>query len=129
MKTQHQNPEFGHTQGEIRKKHIKEGVKLRKPSILCGGGGLKLSFILSFVFPERFHCCCCIYFHCSYLYNYYNCSQTYAEFQHFILRSNQIFILQRTKALYKNQGWNPFIKSTRQKRARVDTTQRKNESK
>jgi hypothetical protein len=39
-KTQHQNPEFGHTQGEIRKKHCKKyisiqlGMKLRIPSIL-----------------------------------------------------------------------------------------------
>jgi hypothetical protein len=35
-KTQHQNPEFGHTQGEIAKKHvtIQGGMKLRKPSIL-----------------------------------------------------------------------------------------------
>jgi hypothetical protein len=39
-KTQHQNPEFGHTQGEIRKKpankyiSIQRGMKLRKPSIL-----------------------------------------------------------------------------------------------
>jgi hypothetical protein len=39
-KTQHQNPEFGHTQGEIEKKVAKKyisiqwGVKLRKPSIL-----------------------------------------------------------------------------------------------
>jgi len=40
-KTQHQNPEFGHTQGEIKKKKpakkyisIQWGMKLRKPSIL-----------------------------------------------------------------------------------------------
>jgi hypothetical protein len=39
-KTQHQNPEFGHTQGEIKKKPTKKyigiqpGMKLRKPSIL-----------------------------------------------------------------------------------------------
>jgi hypothetical protein len=39
-KTQHQNPEFGHTQGEIQEKPAKEyistqqGMKLRKPSIL-----------------------------------------------------------------------------------------------
>jgi hypothetical protein len=38
--TQHQNPEFGHTQGEIKKKpakkyiSIQRGMKLRKPSIL-----------------------------------------------------------------------------------------------
>jgi hypothetical protein len=39
-KTQHQNPEFGHTQGEIQKKpakkyiSIQRGMKLRKTSIL-----------------------------------------------------------------------------------------------
>jgi hypothetical protein len=39
-KTQHQNPEFGHTQVEILKKPSKKyisiqgGMKLRKPSIL-----------------------------------------------------------------------------------------------
>jgi hypothetical protein len=39
--TQHQNPEFGHTQGEIHKKKpakkyisIQRGMKLGKPSIL-----------------------------------------------------------------------------------------------
>jgi hypothetical protein len=38
--TQHQNPEFGHTQGEIQKKpaeryiSIQRGMKLRNPSIL-----------------------------------------------------------------------------------------------
>jgi hypothetical protein len=44
-KTQHQNPEFGHTQGEIQKKNLQKStlafqqggglvLKLRKPSIL-----------------------------------------------------------------------------------------------
>jgi hypothetical protein len=39
-KTQHQNPEFGHTQGEIKEKpakkytSIQRGMKLRKPSSL-----------------------------------------------------------------------------------------------
>jgi hypothetical protein len=39
-KRQHQYPEFGHTQGEIKKKPAKKyisiqgGMKLRKPSIL-----------------------------------------------------------------------------------------------
>jgi hypothetical protein len=39
-KTHHQNPEFGHTEGEIKKKPAKKyisiqwGMKLRKPSIL-----------------------------------------------------------------------------------------------
>jgi hypothetical protein len=30
---------------------------------------------------------------------------------------------------YKNQGWDPSIKSTRQMKAEADTTQRKNKSK
>jgi len=40
-KTQHQNPDFGHTQGEIQKKKppkeymsIQGGMELRKPSLL-----------------------------------------------------------------------------------------------
>jgi hypothetical protein len=40
-KTQHQNPDFGHTQGEIQKKNppkkynsIQGGMELKKPSIL-----------------------------------------------------------------------------------------------
>jgi hypothetical protein len=39
-KTQHQNPEFGHTPGDMKKKPAKKynnilrGMKLRKPSIL-----------------------------------------------------------------------------------------------
>jgi hypothetical protein len=37
--------------------------------------GRKLSFILCFIFPERLYCCY-IYFHCSYLYNYYSYSRT-----------------------------------------------------
>jgi len=37
--------------------------------------GGKLSFILSFLFPERLHCCY-IHFHCSYLYNCYNYFRT-----------------------------------------------------
>jgi hypothetical protein len=69
MKTQHQNPEFGHTQGEILKKSTLARGETEE-TINFGG---KLSFILSFVFPERLHCCGYIYFHCSYLYNYYNC--------------------------------------------------------
>jgi hypothetical protein len=41
-KTQHQNPEFGHTQGDILEKPAKKyisiqgGMKLRKPSTLVG---------------------------------------------------------------------------------------------
>jgi hypothetical protein len=40
VKKEHQNPEFGHTQGEIKQKpakkyiSIQRGMKLRKPSIL-----------------------------------------------------------------------------------------------
>jgi hypothetical protein len=67
-KTQHQNPEFGHTQGEILKKNLqkstlafKGGMKLKKKTINFGS---KLSFVLSFLFPERLHSCY-IYFHCS----------------------------------------------------------------
>jgi len=74
--TQHQNPEFGHTRVEFFKKpakkyiNIRRGVKLTKKTINFGG---KLSFILSFMFPERLHCCYIyIYFHYSYLYNFCN---------------------------------------------------------
>ncbi len=66
-KTQHQNPEFGHTQGEIQKKKpakkyisIQGGDETQK-TINFGG---KLSFILSFLCPERLHCCY-IHFYCS----------------------------------------------------------------
>jgi hypothetical protein len=51
-KTQHQNPEFGHTQGEIQQKpakkyiSIQSGMKLKK-TINFGG---ELSFILFFSF-------------------------------------------------------------------------------
>jgi hypothetical protein len=54
-KTQHQNPEFGHTQGEIKKKpakkyiSIQQGMKLRKPSGKRVNPN-KLSFIPSFLF-------------------------------------------------------------------------------
>jgi hypothetical protein len=66
-KTQHQNPESGLTQGEIQKKVQKSTLAFKG-----GGGGVhktikfgsKLSFIPSFLFPERGDCCY-IYFHCS----------------------------------------------------------------
>jgi hypothetical protein len=54
-KTQHQNPEFGHTQGEIQQKpgkkyiSIQQGMKLKKTINF----GDKLSFIMSFLFPEH----------------------------------------------------------------------------
>jgi len=57
--THHQNPEFGHTQGEILKKLAKKyiiiqgGVKLRKPSILV----VNWVSSLSFIFIVRLHCC------------------------------------------------------------------------
>jgi hypothetical protein len=63
-------------------------------------GGVKLTnapFLVlnSFLFPERLHCDY-IYFHWSYLYNYYNylepCALN-AEFQHFIPRFNKISLL------------------------------------
>jgi hypothetical protein len=60
-KTQHQNPEFGHTQGEIKKKpaekyiSIQGGMKLKKPSILV---------VNSVSSCLRLHYCY-IYFHCS----------------------------------------------------------------
>jgi hypothetical protein len=58
-KTEHQNPEFGHTQGEIQKNPAKKkGVETQK-TINFGG---KLSFILSFLSLERVHCCY-VYFH------------------------------------------------------------------
>jgi len=53
-KTQHQNPEFGHTQGEIKTKPAKKyiiiqwGMKLRKPSIsVVNWVSSCLSFFLS----------------------------------------------------------------------------------
>jgi hypothetical protein len=66
-KTQHHNPEFGHTQGEIffltaKKVHDHSRGDETQKTINFGG---KLSFILSFLFPERLHCCY-ICFHCSY---------------------------------------------------------------
>jgi hypothetical protein len=60
-KTQHWNPEFGHTHGEIQKKPAKRYISNRGEG--SGGEmqktmhfGGKLSFILSFLFPERLHC-------------------------------------------------------------------------
>jgi hypothetical protein len=101
-KTQHKNPEFDHTEGEIQKKKpakkylsIQGGMKLKKPSILV----VKLSFILSFLFPELLP---------PLLLNIFslllspNCRTISvepcalnAEFQHFILRFNKnVFTLQ-----------------------------------
>jgi len=76
--TQHQSPRFRHTRVRFKK-------DLQKSTLAFNGGGSeaektinfggKLSFILSFLFPEH-HQCCYIYFHCSYLYNYYYYSRT-----------------------------------------------------
>jgi hypothetical protein len=77
-KRQLQYPEFGHMQGEIKKKpafkyiSIQGEVKLKKPPIK--GLGF-LSFTMPSVFPGRLHCCY-IDFHCSYMYSYYNSSRT-----------------------------------------------------
>jgi hypothetical protein len=59
----------------------------------------KLSFILSFLFAQRLHCCY-RYFDRSYVYNRYNYSRPCAlnaEFQHFILRFNKISLLCRDR--------------------------------
>jgi len=53
--TQHPNPEFGHTQDEIKKEPAKKYMNIKKG---CAtektiNFGCKLSFILSFLFPER----------------------------------------------------------------------------
>jgi hypothetical protein len=81
-KIQHQYPEFGHKQREIQNKPAKEYISIqrggdtqenyRKPSILIDGF---LSFNLSFFYPGRLHCYY-RYFHCSYLYSYYDSSRT-----------------------------------------------------
>ncbi len=104
-KRQHQYPEFGHTQGEIKKKPAKKyisiqgGLKLRKPSEIFDGF---LSFTVSLFFRDRLHCCY-IDFRCSYLYSYYNSSRPLCikcpdsafrtKFQQFILRFNKISLL------------------------------------
>jgi hypothetical protein len=71
-----------------------------------------VSSSLSFL-PERLHCYYYIDFHCSYLYSYYNSSQTLcitcwdssfrAEFQHFILRFNKISLFTDSKRGVR--GW------------------------
>jgi len=49
-KREHQNPEFGHKQGEIQNKPAKKYISIQ--------GG---SFTLYFFFPERLHCCYIIF--------------------------------------------------------------------
>jgi len=102
--TQHQNPEFDHTQGEIEKKPAKKYIRIQggrgetQKTINFGG---KLSFILSFLFPERFHCCY-IYFHCSYLYNYYNPSICVVKDIQWTFTHN--FFFQKQPFAQKNPG-------------------------
>jgi hypothetical protein len=86
-KTQHQNPEFVPKKlGEIRAKpakkyfSIQEGrggdVKLRKaPFLVYFKPQFHPVLIPSFLSPELLQRCY-MYFHCSYLYNYYNYSRT-----------------------------------------------------
>jgi len=99
-KTQHQNPEFGHTQGEIKKK------TLQKSTLALRGDatqktinfGSKPSFILSFLFLERPHCCY-IYFparNCLTIVISLEPCALNAEFQHFILRFIKMFFLADT---------------------------------
>ncbi len=93
--TQHQNPEFGHTQGEIFKKPAKKYISIQgREGVKTINFGGKLGFILSFLFPERLHCCY-IYFHST-------CTTTIisletcalnAEFEHFVLKFNQMSFL------------------------------------
>ncbi len=83
-----------------------QGVIIKSPSLqknwpqtsFSSNFGDKLSFILSFIFPQRLHCY--LYFHCSYLYNYYNYSRTYLvqqilSFSILIVRFNIISLLCR----------------------------------
>jgi hypothetical protein len=104
-KTQHQNPEFGHTQGEFfikkpAKKYIsiQRGMKLRKPSILAVNW---VSSCLPF-FLSAFTAA-------TYIFTSLNCTTTIislrpralnAEFQHFILRFNKMDTTERG-----DRGW------------------------
>ncbi len=84
---------FYHTRPSNTYLEIQNRITETQTSLSINFGG-KLSFILSFFFPKHLHCCY-IYFHCSYLYNYYNTCALYAEFQHFILRFNKNSLLCR----------------------------------
>jgi hypothetical protein len=89
--TQHQNPEFSHTQGEIKEKPAKKYISIQQETLNFNS---KLSFILSFLFLESLHC--------YYLYNCYNyfdpCALN-AKFQHFVL-SYSISYCDLIKCLY-----------------------------
>jgi len=97
-KAQHQSPEFGHTEGEMKKKppkkyiNIRGGMKLRKPSILVVNWG---SSCLSF-FMSASNAATCIF-------TASNCTTTscincwvsafHSELHHFIMRFNKMCLL------------------------------------
>jgi ABC-type lipoprotein release transport system permease subunit len=96
-KKEHQNPKFGHTQGEIKKKPPKKyisillGVKLRKPSIFVKNWissylsfFMSASIITTYVFIAPICITTIIIFE--------PCALN-VEFQHFILRFNEISLL------------------------------------
>ncbi len=59
---------------ELGTKIFQNDISRTQTSFSTKSGG-KLSFILSFLFPEGLHGCY-MYFHCSYLHNYYSYSPT-----------------------------------------------------
>ncbi len=63
-----ENGQFGHNRAS---NEILQNVITGTQTSFSTNFDDKLSFILSFILPERLHCCY-VYFHCSYLYNYYN---------------------------------------------------------
>ncbi len=74
-----ENGQFRHNRAsnvELGMKILPKGNNWVQSSFSTNFGG-KLSFILCFLFPECLHCCYIEYFHCSYLYNYYNYSRTF----------------------------------------------------
>jgi len=101
IKTQHQNPEFGHTLGEIRKKKpakkyisIQSGMKLRNPSILVVNW---VSSCLSFLLSASTESTAA-----TYIFTAPICTTTIislepcalnAEYQHFILRFVKMSLL------------------------------------
>jgi hypothetical protein len=79
-KRQHQYPEFGHTQDEIKEKPAKKYISIQTGG--SGRGRLKLRKLSILMVPE-FHPAflfpmsgSSIDFHCSYVYSYYNSSRT-----------------------------------------------------
>jgi hypothetical protein len=105
-KTQHQNPEFGYTQGEIKKKTAKKyiriwlGMKLRKQSILVVNW---VSSCLSFFLSASAAA--------TYIFTALNSTTTIislepcalnAEYQHFILRFIKMSLL---CGYHSKRGW------------------------